>query len=281
MNRYPLDDATADRLLSGAVSPEDAPPGCAGLAAAIRTALGPAQAGELAGQMAVVTAAAAAVHSAPTPHRTLRRNRMLPKLLSAKVAAVAAAATLGAAGVAAAATGHLPSNAQSAVSGAASHMGLVIPKPGGSGSSTATGTSHHSTKGKTDHDDKAGKHKSSGHGPNDDNANFGQCQAFLSGSATGRSHKDHSTAFADLIADHGRSVSSTTAYCKKVVAAHHEDTNATEKGDDSDKQGDSETGSHPGNQGAHSDETGHGNSRGSSTDAPNMTSHAPAAPHHT
>ena len=265
MNRHPIDEVTANRLLSGAVSPEDAPPGYSGVAGVIRTATGPGTPDELAGQDWLVAAAAATVLSAPTIRPRSRRNSMLSKLMSAKAAAVAAAATLGVAGVAVAATGHLPSNSQSVVAAA------NIPRPNPAGSTTAAGTTHAST----DRDAKDNDGKDKGDKPGDkdngakDDHDFGQCKAFLAGSANGRDHKDHSSDFKDLIADHGGTVASTTAYCKKVVAAHHDDdkNGSNAQGDETDK--DAGKPSTPANSGSHNDE-------GSSS----AGEHGPVTPHH-
>ena len=247
MNRLPIDDTTAERLLSGAVPPEDAPPGYAGLAGIIQAATGPAVLAELAGEQAVVSAGVAAVRSALTIDPTMpRRTSMLTRMRSAQVAVAAAAMLLGAAGAAAAATGTLPAGVQSTVSDGLAHVNISVP----SGSSTGQGGS-------------------SGGKPTDQGANakadFGQCTAFLAGShdgtgtttttsatsttvatstttsvtsttiATGTTvvpvttlvpgttvpaGKDSSTAFRDLIADNGGTVASTTAFCQTVVAAH-------------------------------------------------------------
>jgi hypothetical protein len=90
---------------------------------------------------------------------------MLTKLLPAKVAALAATITIGAA-TAAAATGNLPNSAQTATSGAMSHVGISIPKP----------NSHTSTE----------NGKASMSGGTTANADFGQCNGFLAGSGSGR-----------------------------------------------------------------------------------------------
>jgi hypothetical protein len=217
MPRFPIDDTTADRLLAGGLSPEDAPPGYAGIAGAIRSATGPTVPAELAGEDLVVAAGAAAVRSAQTIRPTMPgRQPMLTKMRSAKVAAFAVAAVLGASGVAAAATGNLPAAVQSTVSHDLGHVSIAVPHGHGA--------------------DKAGaaNGKSAGHKPSDKGANakadFGQCTAFLAGpdaGATGQpttsttSGKLSSTAFSDLIADHGGTVASTTAYCTTVVAAHN------------------------------------------------------------
>jgi hypothetical protein len=209
MNRFPIDDATAQRLLSGGLSPDDAPPGYAGLAGMIQAATGPTVPAELTGEAAVVAAGVAAVRSAPPIHRTLpQRNPMLLKLLSAKVAAIAATTVFGVTTAAAAATGHLPAPAQTAVSGALSHVNISVPKP----------NSH------------ANPHATS-HGQTDSSANadFGLCTAFLAApdshansqaTTNTTSGKDNSTAFARLIAAHGDNPADTTTYCHEVVSAH-------------------------------------------------------------
>ena len=126
MNRFPIDDSTAERLLSGRLSPDDAPPGYAGLAGMVQAATGPTIPAELASELRVVAAGVAAVRSA---HTTPRRKSMLTKLLSAKVAAIAVTAVLATAGAAAAATGTLPAPAQTTVSNTAAHVGISVPKP--------------------------------------------------------------------------------------------------------------------------------------------------------
>src|SRR5947209_8550998 len=120
MNRFPLDDSSADRLLAGGLSPEDAPPGYARLSELVQAAQGPAGPEEL-GRPAQLAAIADAVRSNPSPSNAPGRTSMLTKLLSVKVAAIAAAAVLFGATAAAAGTGTLPDNAQTKVSDALSH----------------------------------------------------------------------------------------------------------------------------------------------------------------
>jgi hypothetical protein len=209
MSRYSIDDDTANRLLSGRLSPVDAPPGFAGLAGVVRSAAGPAAPAELARELDVVTAAVAAVRSVPSIRPSFRRRtHMLTKLLPAKVAALAATITIGAA-TAAAATGNLPNSAQTATSGALSHVGISIPKP----------NSHTSTE----------NGKASMSGGTTANADFGQCNGFLAGSGSGSgsgdgngsgsANKSSSAAFKDLIAAHGGTAQSAGLYCKGVLAA--------------------------------------------------------------
>jgi hypothetical protein len=150
---------------------------------------------------------------------------MLAKLLSAKVVAIAATAILGVAG-AAAATGELPSQAQTTVSNALSHVDISVPKHGNS-SSHGPGGGH----------GKSASHKADSQGANP-NADFGHCTAFLAHHTTTSSTvpSDGSTTFSALIAGHGGTVASTIDYCKTVVAAHKPDdsqatTQSTEKAD--------------------------------------------------
>jgi hypothetical protein len=141
---------------------------------------------------------------------------MLGKVLSAKVAAIAATAFLGA-GTAAAATGNLPDPAQSAVSKALSHVNVSVPGPNDHANQHAK--------------DKAKEHAEDEAGTENENRNreFGLCTAFLAGpnshansQATANTHsgKNDSTAFAGLIAANGGTVDATTAHCEQVVADH-------------------------------------------------------------
>src|SRR4051794_29327617 len=211
-----IDESTADRLLTGRVAPDDAPPGFVGLAAMIRAATAPATSPESKRDAAIIAAALAAVRSSQPIYRSASRRRsMLSKLLSAKVAGVVACAVLGSTGVAAAATGNLPAQAQTAVSNAMSHVDVSVPK----GNSQGVG-----------HGKSAASHGKPANGSDQTDANgnsqFGLCTAFLaapndhanaqSGQNT-KSGKNDSTAFAKLIADNGGSVASTTAHCNTVV----------------------------------------------------------------
>lgn len=229
MKRIPIDDATAEMLLSGRLSPDDAPPGYAGVAGMIQAATGPAVAAELAREPVVV----AAMRSTPSARpATPRRKPMRTGLLSAKLAALAATAVLAAAGVAVAATGNLPKEAQTTVSDAVAHVGLSIPKPDHAPDALGRETSD------------VGHGESASPGAADVNADagpnahstFGQCTAFLAGPnshasghtpSSSNSGKEHSTAFAALIANHGGTPASATTFCAGVVAAHHDETTVT------------------------------------------------------
>lgn len=122
MDHPPLDDDSLDRLLSGQIAPDDAPPGLAPVAALFRAASGPASPDELADEVGGVAAGVEVIRASlppalkPRPSRSRRpslarrrrRSPSLPKVLSAKVAALTAIAFLGAGTAAAAATGHFP-----------------------------------------------------------------------------------------------------------------------------------------------------------------------------
>jgi len=121
-----IDARTADRLLAGRMQPDDAPPGLAALAHALRDAASAAPSvrpdAELLGSMAETIRDGSAT-GAPT---SARRRSFLAKLLTAKIAAIAGVLTLTATG-AAAATGSLPGPAQDQLSSTASHFGIDLP----------------------------------------------------------------------------------------------------------------------------------------------------------
>jgi hypothetical protein len=236
MHGNPIDKATADRLLAGMVSPEDAPRGYAGLAAMIQAATGPASPTELAREAAFVAAGVAAVTStSATVPALARRQSMLAKLLSAKLAAAAVIAVLGAGTAAAAMTGSLPTqtsnaspHAKTGLAIATSHLPTGTAATTITTTSTSTSTTTNQTTTTTNQTATATGSTSSttaatGTGPvggmANGNATFGLCTAFLAGS--GSSGKDSSTAFKTLIAANGGSVSATTAFCKTYVASNH------------------------------------------------------------
>jgi hypothetical protein len=223
MKRNSIDEPTAERMLAGLLSPDDAPPGYAGVARMFQAAAGPAEGTELESAPVVVTSAVAALRAIPAvPTASPRRNPMRTRMLSAKVAALAATAVLAATGVAAAATGNLPEGVQTSVSDTAAHVGISVPKPhtdavgNGPGAGAESQASDQSPTHTTATPDKAG------------HSDFGRCTAFLAAPnshansrATAKTHsgKYGSTAFSSLIAAHGGTTAATTAYCTGVVAA--------------------------------------------------------------
>lgn len=130
-----IDHRTVDALLTGAVAPDDAPPGYAGVASLVAALRAPASASERADTTGVVPAMSVAVREgAPEPALAdrdtsparRRRKRVLGRMVTAKLAAVATIALAGAT-AAGAAAGALPGPAQSAVAGALSHVGVSVP----------------------------------------------------------------------------------------------------------------------------------------------------------
>jgi hypothetical protein len=125
LHRFISDDH-AERLLAGHADADDEGlTQVAGLFAALRA---PSQAGELAGTDDLVARMAAAVADGAVPARPSRRKPVLAKLVTGKVAALAAVAFFSA-GAAAAATGNLPDPLQRTVAKTFSHVGVDLPAP--------------------------------------------------------------------------------------------------------------------------------------------------------
>src|SRR6266536_2984794 len=153
MRRLPLDRDTLDRLLVGAIAPEDAPPGYAEIARTLRSAAAAPTPEELAGEREAVATVAAAVRSHPVPsvRRSARRSSVHSVLRKAKVAVlVLSGAFVAMTGLAAAGT--LPGAAQDvahdmlaqvgiSVPGANSHAGAHPDTRGSSSSTTGSGIS--------------------------------------------------------------------------------------------------------------------------------------------
>jgi len=124
MTRVRRSDRLANRLLAGAVHPDDLGDGEAQVAHLISALRAPTAAGELADEHRMVAAIASAIPTAP--HVTPGRSSMLSKVLTLKAAA-AVFVLAGGATAAAAATGTLPDAAQNGVAKAATHIGVNLP----------------------------------------------------------------------------------------------------------------------------------------------------------
>jgi hypothetical protein len=215
MRALPLDDMTADRLLSGAMSPADAPPEYSGLADLIqklRASRPPVASSPPAAEQTLVAAMSAAVLSSPVaagPRRTARWSR----LVTAKVVAAATVGLFGIGTAAAAATGSLPGQRPRPANGSvgtSSHPpppspALKSPLPsrpaGGSPATTTPATAHPATI----------------------PAQIGVCTAFLAATAGASSThvsfpfpQGPGAAFQALMSRHGGK-SATIAYCQSVV----------------------------------------------------------------
>jgi len=134
-----LDQDTADRLLSGAIEPDDAPPSYAEVARLLRAAGAPPTPAELMAEEQAV-AAAARVVSRTTPHSPVpatRRSSVRSRFFRVKIAGLVVAGTvLGTSGLAAA--GVLPDAAQNAASSVLSSIGISVPAADKHPASTGT-----------------------------------------------------------------------------------------------------------------------------------------------
>jgi hypothetical protein len=122
-NHGDLDQDTADRLLAGRLTSDDAPPGYGGVArllqrAHVDTVL------DVTDDELVVAMVNAIVATDPT--RT-ERNHVLTRIVTTKVLMATAVVALTATG-AAAATGTLPDQAQNGLARAAQHIGINLPE---------------------------------------------------------------------------------------------------------------------------------------------------------
>jgi hypothetical protein len=128
MHAVPLDLDTADRLLAGAVLPEDAPPGFARVARLLEAASAEATPDELAREGEDVAMVAAAVRLSGARTFTSRRSFMPFALSRPRItAAFVAAAFACTAGLASA--GSLPGAAQDIASAMLAKVGVTVPGP--------------------------------------------------------------------------------------------------------------------------------------------------------
>ena len=175
-----LDSRTADRLLSGALSPDDAPPGYAGVSQLLAAAGSGLGAPESVPELSTVAAMEAAVLGHVTSGTAHEEKKMLSKVLTIKAAAVMAVVL--SAGTAAAATGSLPGGAQSTASMVLAKIGISVP-----------GSNNH-VKGHAGSHGKGAKTSGHGHGPNS-NADFGLCTAEEAHADSGHQPNAHATVF--------------------------------------------------------------------------------------
>jgi hypothetical protein len=129
MQPVPLDLDTADRLLAGAVLPEDAPPGFARVARLLEAASVEATPEELAREAADVATVVAAVQLSSSTRSLTPRRSFMPFALSRPriTAAFVAAALACTAGLASA--GSLPGAAQEIASAMLAKVGVTVPGP--------------------------------------------------------------------------------------------------------------------------------------------------------
>jgi hypothetical protein len=156
MRTHRLDTDTAERLLTGTVHPDDAPPGFGPLATLLSTARTLPAGIDGAAATATVTAMVDVIRTDAAPALPTRR-RMFGKL-STKAAVVFGTLALTASG-AAAATGSLPDVVQDATAKAVAHLGIDLPNSDGNPSQA----DEHKKNGQ----DVADEHRKSGENPTD------------------------------------------------------------------------------------------------------------------
>jgi hypothetical protein len=123
MTRMPRPDAdTADRLLTGRLAPDDAPPGYSRVAALLSSAAAPDQGSADPSQLRELVDAV----RTSRPASDSRRHHMLGKVLTMKAAVAAGVLTLGVA-TAGAVTGTLPTPVQNGAHDLFAHAGVTIP----------------------------------------------------------------------------------------------------------------------------------------------------------
>jgi hypothetical protein len=125
MERFALDPDTADRLLSGALEPEDAPHRYGEVACLLRIAAGPTS-GALDGEAAAVATVVEATRSSHSPAPSARTHRPTTVRTRLRAAAAIVAAVLALTGGLAAAD-VLPGPAQRAAADALAVVGVHVP----------------------------------------------------------------------------------------------------------------------------------------------------------
>jgi hypothetical protein len=221
-----LDEETAEQLLSGRLSPSQAPPRYAEVAALLAAMTAEPTPEELAGQ----SAALAELRAATRPRRAAahaRRAARPPRRRWAGLAAVALVGALVTGGAAAAATGNLPGPVRDvarSILGDGGGAGPVAPTEPGQQPSPA-GQGHTSTStGPTDGSQGGQPAGSADHGPDPTAAGNPAgpdmerlCQAFLAGKGAEQGKKLDATAF-QYLAKQAGGAEKIPSYCEQVLA---------------------------------------------------------------
>jgi hypothetical protein len=199
-----LDVRTADRLLSGRVAPGDAPPGYAPIAQAVQQVMASPRAVDPAREAATLASVVRVLRSNSHLQAPVRRRSLRARVLTVKAAAIGATMVFGVT-AAAAATDTLPAPVQRAVSDAASHVGVSIPKQHHHPNSNADGPQ--GTAGTAKGPDATGS------------AKYGLCTAYAHGDTATNpdSHKNDSVAFVNLQKAAAEAGMSVADYCKTAT----------------------------------------------------------------
>jgi hypothetical protein len=217
-----LDDETLERLLTGELSPAQAPPGYAEVAALLAATAAPPTPDELAGQ----AAALAELRAATRPQRAvvgLRRAARPPRRRRVGLLAAALVGALAMGGVAAAATGNLPAPVRQitrSILGGVDSAEPAPPAPPGSG--TAPGPTPASA-GQVPGATGPGGTAAASSGPGSTTAGTAAgldkerlCKAYLAGQGAEQGHKLDATAF-QALAKLAGGRDKITSYCEKLV----------------------------------------------------------------
>jgi hypothetical protein len=217
-----LDDETLERLLTGELSPAQAPPGYAEVAALLAATAAPPTPDELAGQ----AAALAELRAATRPRRAVvgfRRATRPPRRRRVGLLAVALVGALAMGGVAAAATGNLPAPVRQvarSILGSVDGAEPTAPAPPGSRAAPGpTPASASEVPGPTG----PGSTAAAGHGPGSTAAgtapgldNEGLCKAYQAGQGAEEGGRLDAAAFqalTELAGGHDKIAS----YCERLL----------------------------------------------------------------
>jgi hypothetical protein len=197
MRRMQMDSQTADRLLTGRVEPDDAPPGYAGAARLLQMARVEVALAEV-GRERETVAAMAAVRKHRQGRPRNGRSRTMNRSLKLKIGGAAlVAAVMGSSGLAVA--GALPGPAQRAAAHVLDKIGVSLP-----------GGSHHQA-------DSTPPSKQ-GTGPDATGpAKFGLCTAFASGQGGTNGGKNDAVAFRNLQAAAETAGQSVEEFCAGAI----------------------------------------------------------------
>ena len=216
-----LDDETLERLLTGELSPAQAPPGYAEVAAVLAATAAPPTPDELAGQ----AAALAELRAATRPRRALAHTRRVAGPPRRRWAGLAAAALVGAlvtGGVAVAATGSLPAPvrnvARSILDGAGGDLGPATPtRPDPRAAPDASGPPSSGTaagpKGPLPTDSTVPRSGPKGAGPDAEPDRQRLCNAYLASQDKDHGKKMDAAAF-ERLAEAAGGETRIPAYCK-------------------------------------------------------------------
>jgi hypothetical protein len=217
-----FDEETVERLLSGELSPEQAPPGYTDVAKLLAATTAAPGREELAGQAAALAELRAVTRAGAADHRLAAKPRRRRRVGLAAVIVVGAFAI---GGVAGAATGHLPGPVREAVRsilvtvGGAEPVAPIRPGPSPAPPTRPTGS------GGADHGEQASSPTgATGRGPATTGSGSsaspnleGLCQAFLAGNGAERGERLDADAFEALVRAAGGQ-DNVSAYCQTLQA---------------------------------------------------------------